>query len=139
MSVLNVLDGSLPIDSSQVIHDITLTYTNSTGSATVNVPSTYVCSGSGNICMLWLPYVGTFAVGNGNTFTITIPNEIIPTQTITFYGFRYSLANNSIVLRLTAGSNIIAATNMDSNTLAEGGFTLSGINIFEQYITYQIN
>ena len=122
MSVLNVLDGSLPVDSSQVIHDITLTYTNNTGSANVVVPTNYVCSG--NVCMLWLPYVGTFAVGNGNTFTITIPNEIIPTQTITFYGFRYSLANNSIVARLTAGSNIIAATNMDSNTLAEGVFLL---------------
>ena len=140
MSVRNTFDGSLPIDASQVVHDITLTYTNGAGTNTMNVPSSYIKDGS--VCILLLPDVRNFNNTNNDIVNITIPNEIVPSQSLAIYGIRFSNANAArynIIARLTSGSNIISLTTQDRLTMNEGNFTSEPITIYHYFITYQTN
>jgi len=84
MSVKNVLDETIPLNPSAGITDIELTYNTASSSKVVN--SYYVKNGT--LCTLYLPQTTLTGV-NGGLITITIPNAIIPSQSIAFYRVSY--------------------------------------------------
>jgi hypothetical protein len=139
MSVNNILDGSFAVDSSGDIVNVELSYgpTNATTNYTT-VNSFYVLNGK--VCTLLLPIASTIYT-NVSTISVIIPPEITPSQTATFYGYTYlySSQNRGIATKIVASSNTITLYQQDSNTLAEGNFANSPINISNNFfITYLI-
>ena len=137
MSVKNVLDETIPLNPSAGITDIELTY-NTASSSSLVVNSYYVKNGT--LCTLYLPQ--TVLTGtNGGLITITIPNAIIPSQSIAFYrvSYTYGATTGYCNLRLASGSNVMTISSVDSS-LNEGNFSVNDLTISPSvYITYQTN
>ena len=112
MSVKNVLDETIPLNPSAGITDIELTY--NTASSSKVVDSYYVKSGT--LCTLYLPQTALTGT-NGGLITITIPNAIIPSQSIAFYrvSYTYGATTGYCNLRLASGSNVMTISSVDSS------------------------
>lgn len=132
MSVRNVLDDTFPVIPSNITN-ISLTYT--AGTSSITVDSFYTNNGA--VCTLLIPGLNITGA-NGGTITITIPDAIIPAQTVSIYGFIYN-NTSSIVAKLVASSNTITLMDQNATSLVEGNFPVDSITLNNRYITYQTN